>query len=411
MILRFYRITTGMETYMEPWVLVAGGFHGKGGMDKANTALASYLISRGHQVHLVTHEADPQLIGGNQVTVHHVSKPAGSYFLGDWLLGERGKFVARAVISDSPCARVVVNGGNCAWPDINWVHSVHHAWPPCDSDAPNWFKAKNRIDKSFYRCREHTAVRSAKVVIANSERTRRDLVNLLNIPERKVHTLYLGSDSELGPVTPERRRSAREWLGKPPDRPLAVFVGALGYDTNKGIDTLVRAWSTLCSGTDWDVDLVVAGGGRAVARWKNQVERTGLSGRIEMIGFTERIADVLAAADVLVSPVRYEAYGMNVQEAICCGVPAIVSASAGVAERYPTQLAGLLLRNPGDVGELVERMRRWRESIDAWKESVKPLTAELRSRSWEAMASEFVTVVQNPLEHDLGFISATVRRP
>ena len=114
-----------------------------------------------------------------------------------------------------------------------------------------------------------------------------------------------------------------------------------------------------------------------------------------MLGFTDRIADVLAAADVLVSPVRYEAYGLNVQEAICGGVPAIVSASAGIAERYPAQLDGLLLRNPRDVGEIVERVRRWRESIDAWKESVKPLAAELRSRSWETMAKEFVTLVQN----------------
>ena len=109
---------------------------------------------------------------------------------------------------------------------------------------------------------------------------------------------------------------------------------------------------------------------------------------------------MLAAADVLVSPVRYEAYGLNVQEAICCGVPAIVSACAGVAERYPAQLSGLLLRDPDDVGELVERIRGWRESIDAWKESVKPLAAELRSRSWEAMANEFVTLVQNSADHD-----------
>ena len=31
--------------------------------------------------------------------------------------------------ADDPLARVVVNGGNCAWPDINWVHAVHAAWP------------------------------------------------------------------------------------------------------------------------------------------------------------------------------------------------------------------------------------------------------------------------------------------
>ncbi len=385
-----------MNQIPEQWVLVAGGFHRKGGMDRANAALATFLASRGHRVHLVSHEIAPTLTTMAGVTTHIVAKPGGSYFLGDWMLHRQGRLVARAVKANSPDARVVVNGGNCTWPDINWVHSVHRAWPPCDPHAPLWFKVKNRIDKSLALRREWTALRSAKVVIANSERTRRDLVNLLRISERNIYKLYLGADSELGPVEPERRRSARLWLGKPLSHPLAAFVGAIGYDTNKGIDTLVRAWSTLCSCTGWDVDLIVAGGGRAVARWKNQIERAGLSSHIKMIGFTERITDVLAAVDVLVSPVRYEAYGLNVQEALCCGVPAIVSACAGVAERYPAQLAGLLLRNPDDVRELVERMRRWRESIDAWKESVKPLTAELRSRSWETMASEFVTLVQNP---------------
>ena len=28
-------------------------------------------------------------------------------------------------------ARVVVNGGNCRWGDVNWVHYVHAAWSLC----------------------------------------------------------------------------------------------------------------------------------------------------------------------------------------------------------------------------------------------------------------------------------------
>lgn len=376
-------------------MLIAGGFHCKGGMDRANAELASFLISRGHRVHLVAYEVDPQLAAEARVTVHRVSKPAGSYFLGDWLLEARGKSIARQVIASSPRARVVVNGGNCAWPDINWVHSVHHAWPPCDPHAPAWFKAKNRIDKSIARRREQTALRSARLVIANSERTRRDLINLLGISECNIHRLYLGSDSGLGPIGLERRISSREWLGKPLNHLLAAFVGAIGYDSNKGIDTLIGAWSRLCSLTDWDVDLVVAGGGRGVESWKNQIERAGLSGRVKMIGFTERIADVLAAADVLVSPVRYEAYGLNVHEALCCEVPAIVSASAGIAERYPRGLSDLILHDPEDVDELVKRLLDWRSRLESWKELVKPFAAELRRRTWRDMARDIVEVADD----------------
>ena len=119
-----------MVTGSEPWVLVAGGFHQHGGMDKANYALAALLSSRGHPVHLVSHDVDPCLRAHPQITVTQVDRPAGSFFLGDWLLGLRGKAIARATLAQSLRTRVVVNGGNCDWHDINWVHAVHHAWPP-----------------------------------------------------------------------------------------------------------------------------------------------------------------------------------------------------------------------------------------------------------------------------------------
>lgn len=381
-------------TGSEPWVLVAGGFHQHGGMDKANAALAAFLVARGHPLHLVANSVAPCLAANPRITVTRVGRPAGSYFLGDWLLGLRGAAVARAVIAQFPRARVVVNGGNCDWHDINWVHSLHHAWPPCDDYAPLWFKVKNRIDKSIARRRETSALRNSRIVIANSERTRHDLITTLGVPAKRIHTIYLGADSPMRPTTAADRIAARKWLGKDPERPLAVFVGALGFDTNKGIDTLVESWRRLCSRPDWDVDLVVAGGGRAVESWRRRIEQAGIASRITMLGFTDRVADLLAAADVLLSPVRYESYGLGVQEAICRGVPAIVSATAGISERYPPELSGLILRDPSSVDELVERLLSWRAAMPAWRESIKPLAAELRARSWNDMARDFVAIVE-----------------
>jgi glycosyltransferase involved in cell wall biosynthesis len=220
------------------------------------------------------------------------------------------------------------------------------------------------------------------------------LITTLGVPAKKVHTIYLGSDPSTHSITAEERIAARAWLGVDPERPLAAFVGALGFDTNKGIDTLVEAWRRLCLRSDWDVDLVVAGGGRGLESWRRRIEQAGISSRIKMLGFTDRVTDLLAASDVLVSPVRYEAYGLNVHEALCRGVPAIVSATAGISERYPVELSGLILRDPSSVDELVERMLAWRAVMPAWKASIKPLAAELRARSWEDMARDFVAVVE-----------------
>jgi glycosyltransferase involved in cell wall biosynthesis len=375
-------------------VIVAGGFHRGGGMDAANAALATHLADRGSKVHLVCHRADEELQKHEMIEIHRVERPAGSFFLGQWLINSSGKRVARTVMAQDAAARVVVNGGNCNWPDINWVHYVHRAWRETDAKGPRLSRAKLRLDKSVALVRERRALDRAQVVIANSNRTRDSLINLLGVRAERVHTVYLGSEPHWRAQTPERRSSAREWLNKPADRPLVAFIGSLGFDSRKGFDTVWEAWRKLCQRREWDVDLIVAGGGRALPAWQARIAEAGLAGRVSMLGHTDRIDDVLAASDLLVSPVRYEPYGLNVQEALCCGIPSMVSASAGVAERYTADLGDLLIPEPTDVDGLVARMLGWRSTMNSWKQRVAPLARQLRSRTWEAMAREIVEIVE-----------------
>jgi glycosyltransferase involved in cell wall biosynthesis len=89
-----------------------------------------------------------------------------------------------------------------------------------------------------------------------------------------------------------------------------------------------------------------------------------------------------------VSPTRYEAYGLGVHEALCCGLPAIVSADAGVAERYPPDLADLLLPDPDDDADLAGRLRRCRAEMP--RERVRDLSARLRSYTWDDMGRAFL---------------------
>ena len=80
-------------------------------------------------------------------------------------------------------------------------------------------------------------------------------------------------------------------------------------------------------------------------------------------------------------------------EALCCGLPAIVSASAGVAERYPADLADLLLADPDDADELADRLRHWRAGREAFAARVRPLSEALRARTWDDMAERFTRTV------------------
>src|SRR5512132_2048829 len=118
-----------------PWVLVCGGFHARGAMDRMNLALAEHLLAQGREVHLVGHDIDAALRARRGVHTHEVSR-AGADAAGELLLDRTGRRVARQVRASAPNTRVIVNGGNCREPDVNWVHAVHHAWPSGERAAP-----------------------------------------------------------------------------------------------------------------------------------------------------------------------------------------------------------------------------------------------------------------------------------
>ena len=74
------------------------------------------------------------------------------------------------------------------------------------------------------------------------------------------------------------------------------------------------------------------------------------------------------------------------QEAVCRGLPVVVSSAAGVSELYPPELSDLVLPDPEDVGGLVDRLRAWRRDLEAWPERVAQVAATFRAYTWDYMA-------------------------
>jgi glycosyltransferase involved in cell wall biosynthesis len=107
---------------------------------------------------------------------------------------------------------------------------------------------------------------------------------------------------------------------------------------------------------------------------------------VRLLGFRKDVPVLLRASDLLIAPTRYEAYGLGVHEALCNGLPALVSRSAGVAERYPEELRELLLPDPDDVEDLVRRVVAWRSADEELRRRVGGLSATLRAWTWDDMA-------------------------
>jgi glycosyltransferase involved in cell wall biosynthesis len=370
------------------WLIVAGDFVLQGGMDRANRELARYLATDA-PVHLVAHRVDPELAAHPNVTVHIVPRPFGKHLLGQPLLAHTGRQWAARLAREG--FRVVVNGGNCLWPDVNWVHCVHAAYP-----TPKSGGAIRRLKQEFVHSRdrrsERRAIRSARLVLCNSRRTANDVVERLGVRAERVRVVYFGCEPQrLTPVTAAHRAECRRRLGWD-DRPWVAFVGQLGNRV-KGFDTLFAAWERLGREVGWDANLVVVGDGPDRPAWQSRAIAHGLVERVRFLGFRTDVPEILAACDAVVAPSRYDAYGLAVHEALCRGLPAIVSAKAGISERYPPHLQDLILQDPEDVGELTERLRHWRTNLENYTARVRPFADELRSRTWADMARDIRDLV------------------
>jgi glycosyltransferase involved in cell wall biosynthesis len=374
---------------MSPWLLATGDFTTLGGMDRANHALASYLARHGRQVHLVAHRVAPDLAAAPGVRTRLVSRPFGAHLLAAPLLARAAAQTARAL---GGAARVLMNGGNGVIGAPAWVHYLHAAYEPAVRST-----FRTRVSASagrrYYLARERAALTAAPLVICNSERTADDVVRAYGVARSRIHVIYYGSDERaFAFVTGDQRRAARAALAVPDGRRAAVFIGALA-DRRKGFDVLFDAWRTMSAEPAWDVDLLVAGEGSEAAAWSARAVAAGL-GNVRFLGFRPDIATVLAAADVLVHPARYEPYGLGVHEAVCRGIPAIVTSIAGVTERFPPTLAGLVLSAPPEAHALATTLRAWRAGADSWRARVVPTSDALRRRSWDDMSAEIVAAVE-----------------
>jgi len=372
---------------MKPWLIVTGDFVKTGGMDVANHALASYLAHAGHEVHLVAHRVADDLRRLANVHVHEARKPLDSYYLGRKHLDRLGRRWAGRIADRG--GRVVVNGGNCRWGDVNWVHYVHAAYAP-EVVGSGAKRLTNAWKRSAFLAEERAALAEAQVVVTASRATRRHLVEHLRVPEAKIRTVYYGTDPELArPATPLERGAVRGRMGWPDGVPVALFVGALG-DRRKGFDTVLEAWRMLEWRQAGEVRLAVVGRGAELPAWQVRVERAGLSSKIAFLGFRDDVPQLMRAADLLVAPARYEPYGLGVHEALCSGTPAIVSARAGVSEKYPAELRDLLLDDPEDPGRLADGIVRWMSDRARYRGVLQGVSQSLRAWTWDHMAEALV---------------------
>jgi len=155
----------------------------------------------------------------------------------------------------------------------------------------------------------------------------------------------------------ETRNGIRRGLGLSPRDEVWLFVAA--YPRTKGLDRLLNALDGRTG-----VRVLVAGAApssRDCLRAHRLAKSLGVESCVSFLGHREDIPELMAAADVLVHPARYDMTGGVILEAISSGLPVITTDACGFSEHVRRARAGIVLDGPFEVDRLSEALDLVRE--------------------------------------------------
>jgi glycosyltransferase involved in cell wall biosynthesis len=230
-------------------------------------------------------------------------------------------------------------------------------------------------------------------IVAVSESTRRDLVELSPAEPERVVVVPLGVDRTVfRPPAETEVDAVRSRLGV--DGPYLLYLG--GIEPRKNLPTLLAAFARLPG----SLRLVIAGGGvewnpegpDALARALADLP-AGVRDRVRLTGYVserEKVA-LLGGAAAFVYPSLYEGFGLPVMEAMACGTPVVTSNVSSLPE--VTGDAAVLV-DPSDAGAVAEGILRILDDPALRDRLVAAGEERAASFTWEETAARTASVLR-----------------
>jgi len=209
------------------------------------------------------------------------------------------------------CTTPVVPMLTLSTPVVAVVHDLRHLARPQDFGGfQNWYREKSWA----------AGLRRADRLIADSERTRRDLQEHYPFTQRKVQTVYLGSDHvpalRPGEETGHGIAFAR-WANKRPDFAIQTWAALKGLrsDLNRRLHLV---------GVDDDEKLIL----------EAMAHDLGIAEFIVIHSFLpeDQFWELFGSAGVVLFPSFFEGFGLPVLEAMRLGVPVVTWRDPAIVE-------------------------------------------------------------------------------
>ena len=207
------------------------------------------------------------------------------------------------------------------------------------------------VSRKILRFVDQMIARCATRLLADSGSQKEYLQNEGVVTAGKIDILGQGSiagvDLEVFHPNSEMRRKVRNELEIADDEICLIFTGRLTED--KGLEELIDAYRRLC-GIGKRVRLLLVGPDESGYASLSQTEP-----RIDCVGYSDSVADFMAAADILCLPSHREGFGSVLIEAGAVGLPVVASRIYGITDAVIDGKTGLLHR-PKDIDDLFEKL-------------------------------------------------------
>jgi glycosyltransferase involved in cell wall biosynthesis len=234
--------------------------------------------------------------------------------------------------------------------------------------------------------------RIASQVIAPSTGTR-DLLRSLGLPEERISLIPYVVDNDWWKAQSLQvdRNAVRASWGVSPDTAVVLYCAKL-QPWKRPLD-LVQAFAQANVANSL---LLLAGDGPLKEELQAETMRLGVSNRVRFLGFVNQtqLPALYTAADMMVLPSQYDAFGVVVNEAMLCGCAVVASDSVGAARDLIAPIDPSFIYPCGDVDALSTLLRRIL--------SDRPYLARFRAAAGERMKTwspqEYVTATVEAVE-------------
>ncbi len=233
-------------------------------------------------------------------------------------------------------------------------------------------------------------IHRAKLIIAVSENTKKDILHFFKCPESKIKVIYNGYDDDTYYPVNENRLAIYQEYG------FRNYLLAVGPTyPHKNFELLINSYNDLNAAIKKKHPLIIAGGKDAYINvLKQHVLKLGLEHHIFFIGYVPvtLMPSLYREAHAFIFPSLYEGFGIPLLEAMASGCPVIASNTSSMPEVCGE---AVLYFDPLDQTSLTKTMQEIILNDAVRNQLMAKGILQAKKFSWKKMAGSFNNIIDN----------------